>query len=72
MGEYYEVVEKRVRDTIIFTVGVAGSVNEIWFQADTRPYILTFLASLIGVPFILLADAKRRRERDGQSDEQRG
>jgi len=68
LNENYEIIEKRIRDAVIFTIGIAGTVNEIWFQPDVRPYILAFLASLIGVPFILLADAKRRSNRNGREN----
>lgn len=49
----------KVRDTILFVVGVIGVVNELFIVADPRPSILIFLGSLIGVPFVLNADEKR-------------
>lgn len=60
----YEQTEKRIRDAIIFVVGIAGSINELWVVDYPRPYALAFLASLIGVPFILHADSKRRKNGD--------
>lgn len=58
----------RVRDSIIFLVGVVGVVNELFIVPEPRPSILIFLGSLIGVPFVLSADEKRS-ESHGSSDE---
>jgi hypothetical protein len=63
----YERNEKRVRDAIIFSVGILGSINELWVVDEPRIYALAFLASLLGLPFILNADAKRREKRNGES-----
>lgn len=52
--------EKRLRDGIIFVVGVGGVANELFLRDEIRPSALIFLASMIGVPFVLAADAKRR------------
>lgn len=49
----------KVRDSIIFLVGVTGVINELFIVPDPRPSILIFLGSLIGVPFVLSADEKR-------------
>lgn len=53
----------RIRDSIIFIVGVLGVINELFIVPDPRPSILIFLGSLIGVPFVLSADEKRTSER---------
>lgn len=60
----YERNEQRIRDAVIFALGVFGSVNELWFQSHPRPYALAFLASVLGIPFILRADSLRRRRDD--------
>lgn len=60
----------RIRDSIIFVVGVVGVINELFILPDPRPSILIFLGSLIGVPFILSADEKRSTtEQSTDSDE---
>lgn len=51
--------DKRVRDSIIFMVGVGGVINELFVENEPRPAALVFLASLIGVPFVLSADEKK-------------
>jgi hypothetical protein len=61
-GDGWSRWDKRVRDTIIFTVGVMGCVHELFIVPDPRPAILIFLASLIGVPFVLSADEARREK----------
>ncbi|MCA1781984.1 MAG: hypothetical protein ABR616_05740 [Dermatophilaceae bacterium] len=60
----------KIRDTIIFVVGVVGVVNELFLVSQVRPSILIFLGSLIGVPFVLSADEKRTTSRveDGEQE----
>lgn len=48
--------DQRVRDTVLFTVGVVGVVNELFVVDEPRAYALIFLGSLIGMPFVLSAD----------------
>lgn len=60
--------DKRVRDSIIFAVGVAGVVHELFIVAEPRASILIFLGSLIGVPFVLQADERRGNGRNGAGD----
>ncbi len=51
--------DKRVRDSIIFLVGIGGCINELFVVNQPRPAALVFLASLIGIPFVLSADEKK-------------
>lgn len=57
--DFYSRWNVRIRDSIIFIVGVVGVLNELFLVPDARAPVLIFLASLIGVPFILGADEKR-------------
>lgn len=61
------ISDKKVRDFVLWLVGVAGVINELFIVPDPRPSALIFLGSLIGVPFVLGADEKRRK--DDLSDE---
>ena len=56
--------EPRIRDAVIFVVGIGGIVNELFVLEQPRSVALVFLASLIGVPFVLSAD-ERRKPKDG-------
>lgn len=60
----WAVLDKWVRDTALFLVGIAGVINELWFQSAPRWSALVFLASLLGLPFALSADERRRRTHD--------
>lgn len=60
--------DKRVRDTIIFLVGVGGCINELFFIAQPRPAALVFLASLIGIPFVLSADESKMKKGDEKDE----
>lgn len=62
----------RVRDTVIFVVGVVGVVNELFIVTEPRPSILIFLGSLIGVPFVMSADEKRNTERSAKKEGEGG
>ncbi len=52
--------DKRIRDALLFSVGLAGVINELWIQPEPRIYSLVFLGSILGIPFVLHADEKRR------------
>lgn len=62
--DLYATWNVKVRDTIIFIVGVFGVINELFIVENPRPSILIFLGSLIGIPFVMGADEKRNLERD--------
>ncbi len=63
----WAVWDKRVRDGVLFTIGVAGIINELFLLGDPRPSSLLFLGSLVGLPFVLQADEKRRK--NGSDDD---
>lgn len=67
--DLYATWNVRVRDTVIFVVGVVGVINELFIVFEPRPSILIFLGSLIGVPFVLGADEKRNIQRDVKDSE---
>lgn len=69
-GDLYDKWNSRVRDVVLFLVGVSGCVYEIFLVPDPRPSILVFLGSLIGMPFVLSADEKRinLKERNQSQD----
>lgn len=56
--------DKRIRDVVLFIVGIGGIINELWFVTEPRPWALGFLASVVGVPFILEAQLRQRRKGD--------
>lgn len=55
--------EKRLRDLVIFVVAIGGMINELFFQQEPRPTILLFLTGVLGLPFALRADEKRREDK---------
>ena len=55
--------EKRVRDVIIFVLGIAGIVNEFWIETEPRLPVLLAGFALIGIPLTLYADEQRRLNR---------
>lgn len=57
--------EKRVRDLVIFAVGIGGVINELFVLENPRLVALPIIASLIGVPFVLNADERRSGGGDG-------
>lgn len=55
----------RIRDGVLFVVGVGGLINELWFEPDARLHVLVFLLSLLGIPAVEALD-KIRQERMGK------
>lgn len=55
----WTIWDKRIRDSIIFIVGVAGTLHELFIVADPRIVALVFLGGLIGIPFVLPDNFKR-------------
>jgi hypothetical protein len=56
----WEVWDKRVRDSALFLLGIAATINELWFVTEPRPLALPVIGGLLGLPFALRADEKRR------------
>lgn len=58
----WQVWDKRIRDLIIWVIGVGALVNELFLKAEPNPATLIFLGGMIGVPFVLKADEVRRNQ----------
>lgn len=56
----WERWDKRLRDLVLFLIGIAGVINELWIEDTPRYVSLIFLGSILGIPFALRADEKRR------------
>lgn len=54
----------RVRDSVLFIVGVVGVRNELWIVDEPRAYALIFLGGMIGMPFVLGADKFKQTATD--------
>jgi hypothetical protein len=66
--DFYDEWSVRIRDLLLYLVGVAGIVNEIWLEEEPRWSILVFVASLVGLPTVLKLDEVRsHRDRNGKS-----
>lgn len=52
--------DRRVRDILLYVVGIGGVINELFVVHEPRVYALVFLASILGIPFVLRQDEKRR------------
>jgi hypothetical protein len=70
--DQWSLWDKRLRDALIFIVGIIGTIHELFVIVDPRPYALVFLASLIGIPFVMSRDEQRRdKDRQASNDESR-
>ncbi len=48
------------RDGIWLLLGTAGAINELFLRSgNERPYVLAFVATLLGIPALLSFDRKR-------------
>lgn len=50
------------RDTILLTLGAGGFLHEVFLGGSMeRPFLLTVCAALMGLPLVLRAEEKVRR-----------
>lgn len=52
-GEHRPLPVKITRDLVLYCLGLAIIVNEVWFMHDVRPYILILASALVGLPVFL-------------------
>jgi hypothetical protein len=52
--------DKRLKDLVLYFIGCAGVINELWFEDQPRPPVLFFLITVLGLPLVQKADEKRR------------
>lgn len=64
----WEIWNTRIRDAILFIVGILGIINELFIMNEPRSSALLFLGSLVGLPFVLNADERRRTEKDPKNE----
>lgn len=62
--QIYDQWSVKIRDTILYVVGVAGIINEVWLVPEPRITLLVFLGSLVGLPVLLRADERRPVKKD--------
>lgn len=55
--------DKRIRDLVIWIIGVGALMNELFVKKQPEPTTLIFLGGILGIPFILKADEIRRGDR---------
>jgi hypothetical protein len=66
--DQWSVWDKRVRDGLIFVMGIIGCAHELFILPDPRPSALVFVASLLGLPFVLSADESRNKRKDNDDE----
>lgn len=60
----WAIWDKRLRDAVLFVIGAAGIINELFLVPEPRVSSFVFLTSLVGLPFVLQADERRRKDTD--------
>ena len=58
----------RVRDVFFLTLGLAGTANQLFYANPPNPVLYPILASLLGAPFALALDERRRNSRDDKEE----
>lgn len=64
----WSIWDRRIRDLGIYTVAIAGVVNQVFFIKDPSETVLVFLAAMLGFPLVLRADESRRSSSDNSDD----
>lgn len=52
----------------MFTLGAAGFLHELIIGEAERPFLLALCGALMGLPFVLAADGRIRRNDDNDDD----
>ncbi len=58
------ILTRFTRDALMFTIGAIGFFHELIVSQAERPFILALSGALMGLPFVLSADSKLRKEED--------
>lgn len=58
----------RTRDATFLVLGLAGTINQLFFANPPNPVLYPILASLLGAPFALALDERRRQGRGDQDE----
>lgn len=53
---------RRVQDVIVWSIGAAGLVNELFVEPRPRPEAFPILAVVLGLPFARRADRQRTED----------
>ena len=56
------ILTRFTRDALMFAIGAVGFFHELIASQAERPFILALSGALMGLPFVLSADAKLKRE----------
>jgi len=57
----------RTRDMCFLVLGLVGTANQLFFADPPNPVLYPILAALLGLPFALALD-ERRRKSNGEDD----
>lgn len=59
-ADKWSVWDKRIRDLVIFLLGVGAIANELFLETEIRPAALIAASFMVGIPLTLRADEARR------------
>lgn len=54
----------RTRDACFLVLGLAGTANQLFFASPPNPVLYPILAALLGLPFALALDERRRKSNE--------
>lgn len=60
--------DARVRDTLLFALGIAGATNELFIQMTPRYAAFPLIAGLLAAPPTIRFDERRRAKKRDTSD----
>ena len=52
------LIDRDLRDAVLFVVGLVGVLHEIFFTGPERPTLLLLFAAMMGLPFLLRANGR--------------
>lgn len=61
-ADRWDIWDRRIRDVLLFLAGLLLLLHETVASTAPRPTLVVAAMALLGVPFVMAADEKRRKK----------
>lgn len=60
---------RSVKPIVLFIIGLSAFGWQVLFEETDRPYLLLFIAGMLGLPFSIVADKSRNKTSGGEDED---